>query len=61
MQVSIYNGKNMSSMYNFTGEQVCTFMWYSRWQEGYIGVVDCVKFCIVLGEKLIKFVGIQRI
>lgn len=26
MQVSIYNGKNMSSMYNFTGEQVCGFV-----------------------------------
>lgn len=25
VQVSIYNGKNMSSMYNFTGEQVCSF------------------------------------
>lgn len=65
----------MSSMYNFTGEQVRTFTWYSKWQEGYsCRKMTCwdstwgtrprqVLYHISLStwEKLIKFVGILRI
>uniref|UniRef100_A0A8V5FRC6 Integrin subunit alpha V n=1 Tax=Melopsittacus undulatus TaxID=13146 RepID=A0A8V5FRC6_MELUD len=55
--VSIYNGKNMSSMYNFTGEQVCSFTDYTdlfigaplfmdRSSDGKLQEVGQVSICL---------------
>uniref|UniRef100_A0A672UFM7 Integrin subunit alpha V n=1 Tax=Strigops habroptila TaxID=2489341 RepID=A0A672UFM7_STRHB len=55
--VSIYNGKNMSSMYNFTGEQVCSFIDYTdlfigaplfmdRSSDGKLQEVGQVSICL---------------